>query len=78
MKAARRRINSGPTKNFFRLRTHNDNIIQSELLIVNVTGHMCVLCASASCGMMVVGIVCVEGQLQRGMNQSVTAWPNTE
>ena len=59
MKAARRRINSGPTKNFFRLRTHNDNIIQSELLIVNVTGHMCVLCASASCGMMVVGIVCV-------------------
>lgn len=44
MKAARRRINSGPTKNFFRLRTHNDNIIQSELLIVNVTGHMCTVC----------------------------------
>ena len=49
MKAARRRINSGPTKNFFRLRTHNDNIIQSELLIVNVS-----ICVCASCGMMVL------------------------
>ena len=36
-------------KKLFRLWTHNDNIIQSELLIVNVS-----ICVCASCGMMVL------------------------
>ena len=48
--AARRSINStvGLQKSF-PAADHNDNIIQSELLIVNVS-----ICVCASCGMMVL------------------------